>query len=283
MTTEDSFRGGVAVITGAGSGIGEGIARHAAALGMKLVLADIAVDRIERVAADIRAAGGEALTVPTDVRDPTALDRLAARTHEAFGPVRLLVNNAGIETLGFIWELSIERWEQTLDINIHGVIHGVRAFVPGMLESGQPAYIANLSSIGGLGMSPVQSAYILSKHAVLAFTECLSLEMQLLGKPIHVSAVMPGPVASRIFEDANGQDGPAIVVGHRKIMNEMLAEHGITPLEAGRIILDGIAAKQFFVSTHPEMTLRMARDRAHHLAELTAPELNDELRAILGR
>jgi len=283
MNTETAFRGGAAVITGAGSGIGEGIARHAAATGMRVVLADIAVDRAEAVAGDIRAAGGQAMAVRTDVTDPAALDTLADKAYAEFGDITLLVNNAGIETLGFVWELSVERWEQTLGVNIHGVIHGVRAFAPRMLASSRETYIANVSSVGGLGMMPVQTPYILSKHAVLSFTECLHLEMQLQPKPVNVSVVLPGPVATRIFEDANGADAEPVVAGHREIMRRMLVDQGITPLEAGRIILEGIAAKQFWVSTHPDMTAAFAKRRADHLAGLTDPAMNAEMRAIMQR
>jgi NAD(P)-dependent dehydrogenase (short-subunit alcohol dehydrogenase family) len=283
MDAKEAFAGGAAVITGAGSGIGEGIARHAASLGMRIVLADIAVDRAEKVAADIRADGGEALVVPTDVSDPAALDRLADQAYAAFGDIRLLVNNAGIETVGFIWELSVERWERTLGVNIHGVIHGCRAFAPRMLASPDRTYIANVASVGGLGMMPVQTPYILSKHAVLSFTECLYLEMQLQPKPVSVSAVLPGPVATRIFADANKGGEGAAGEGHRRIMDQMLASGGITGLEAGRIILDGIAAGDFWVSTHPDMTAVMARARADHLAGLTTPAMNDQMRQILGR
>lgn len=283
MSAETIFKDGAAVITGAGSGIGEGIARHAAAIGMRVVLADIAVDRAEGVAKAIRDAGGSAIAVRTDVADPTALDRLAEHAYAEFGDITLLVNNAGIETLGFAWELSAERWEQTLGVNIHGVIHGVRAFAPRMLKSPRETYIANVSSIGGLGMMPLQTSYILSKHAVLSFTECLYLEMQLQPRPVNVSVVLPGPVATRIFEDANGADAEPVVAGHREIMRQMLADQGITPLEAGRIILDGIAAKQFWVSTHPDMTAASVRNRADHLAGLTAPVMNEAQRAIMKR
>jgi NAD(P)-dependent dehydrogenase (short-subunit alcohol dehydrogenase family) len=283
MSAETAFKDGAAVITGAGSGIGEGIARHAAALGMRVVLADIVLDRAERVAEDIRAAGGQAIAVRTDVTDPAELDRLADRAYAEFGDVTLLVNNAGIETLGFVWELSVERWEQTLGVNIHGVIHGVRAFAPRMLKSARETYIANVSSVGGLGMMPVQTPYILSKHAVLSFTECLYLEMQLQPKPVNVSVVLPGPVATRIFEDANGADAEQVVAGHREIMRRMLVDQGITPVEAGEIILDGIAARQFWVSTHPDMTAEFARRRADHLAGLTDPAMNAEMRAIMMR
>ncbi|HLG87016.1 MAG TPA: SDR family NAD(P)-dependent oxidoreductase [Alphaproteobacteria bacterium] len=282
MAVKQGFAEGAAVVTGAGSGIGEGIARHAASLGMHVMLADVAIERARRVAADIRDAGGSAMAERIDVRIPGELDQLAARAYDKFGDVRLLVNNAGIETVGYSWEIPAERWEETLDVNIHGVIHGVRAFVPRMLASGKPAYIANVASIGALGMMPVQTAYILSKHAVLSFTECLRLEMSLLGDPISISCVLPGPVATRIFEDANRDDKPE-VAHHRKLMHDMLASEGITPLEAGRIILDGIAAKNFWVSTHPEITAQMAKDRAAHLADLTTPELTERTRSLLPR
>ena len=278
----DVFRGGVAVITGAGSGIGEGLARTAAELGMQVALADIAVDRIERVAADIRAQGGSAITIPTDVADPAAIDRLAATVHEQLGDVRLLMNNAGIEVLGLAWELPTEVWERAIRIIVLGVIHGVRAFVPLMIAAGKPAFIGNLSSIGGLGMMAIQTPYILSKHAVLSFSECLRMEMDLVGAPISVSAVLPGPVSTRIFDEAATGRDRAQIEGHRKVMNEMIRGAGsMTGKQAAEVILAGIAAREFFVSTHPEITAQMAKQRAEHLATLSTPTLNEEARALL--
>lgn len=275
------FRGGVAVITGAGSEIGEGLARLAARQGMRVVLADVALDRAEQVAEEIRAGGAEALAVHTDVSEPEALDRLAAVTHESFGDVTLLVNNAGIETLGYVWELPAALWEKTLNINIHGAIHGVRAFVPRMLEAGKRAWIANTSSIGGLGIMPIQTSYVLSKHAILSFSECLFLEMQVKQAPIHVSAILPGPVATRIFEDSKtGQD--PVNARHREIMRNMLKSDGITGYEAAERILPQIAEGKFWVSTHPETTREFAGNRARHLAALADPALPPEVLTGLG-
>ena len=276
------FGGGVAVITGAGSGIGEGLARHAATLGMKVVLADISRARNEAVAQEIRAGGGEALTVETDVSDPAALDRLAARVHEHWGDVRVLVNNAGIETLGFSWELSAADWERTLGINIHGVIHGVRAFAPRMIASGKPGFIANVSSIGGLSMMPLQTSYILSKHAVLSYSECLSMEMQLINSAVQVSAILPGLVATRIFDDASSGSAD-IAAQHRELMHGMLQDGGISPREAASRIFTQIADGEFWVSTHPEMTAECARNRAAHLVGLQRPQVTPEMLAILGK
>lgn len=277
----NNLQGGVAVITGAGSGIGEGLARYAAELGMKVVLADIAQDRIDKVADEIRSQGGEALAVNTDVGNPESLDCLAHTVYERYGDVRLLINNAGIETLGFVWEIPASLWDKTLDINIHGAVHGVRAFAPRMIAGGKPAFIANTASIGGLGSMPVQTPYILSKHALIAFSECLALEMQVKQAPIKVSAILPGPVATRIFADSKISDDP-VSAYHQQVMNGMLEAQGISGSEAARRILPQIAEGKFWVSTHPEITAGFAAQRAAHLADLQTPALSDDLKAMLG-
>lgn len=282
MSTQSVLGGGVAVITGAAGGIGEGLAQVAAELGMRLVLADIAADRLQDVAGRLAAAGAEVLPVTTDVRNPAALDRLAEQAYQRFGEVRLLINNAGIEALGLTWELSAEQWNRVVEINVLGVIHGVRAFAGRMVAAGKPAFISNVSSIGGLSMMPVQTPYILSKHAVLSFSECLHLEMEQIGAPIHVSAVLPGAVSTRIFDDAPGGSNPKSVDGHRTAMKHVLSAHGMAPVDAARLILDQIAEGRFWVSPHPELMRESAERRAAHLAGLTTPALTAEGRALLG-
>ena len=150
-----------------------------------------------------------------------------------------------------------------------------------MIDAGEQAFIANTSSIGALGIMPVQTSYILSKHAVLAFSECLYLEMQLKQLPISVSAILPGPVATRIFTDSAGTDDE-VSRFHRKVMEDMLADNGMTGREAAKIILPQIAAGEFWVSTHPEMTGEYAANRARHLTALSAPALPPEVLASLG-
>ncbi len=277
----DGWEGGVAVVTGAGSGIGEGIVRAAAARGMKVVIADIAADRAEEVAAFIRAAGGAALAVATDVSDAAALDRLAERAYDAFGDVTLLVNNAGIEMLGHVWDIPAETWDKTIAVNILGVIQSVRAFAPRMIAAGKRGWIANVGSVGSLGMMPIQTPYMVSKHAVLSFSECLALEMEMIGAPISISCVLPGPVATRIFDDAVEGDEGRASGKHRLIMADMLRLHGLTPEQAGEIILDGIAAGQFWVPTHPELTEAMAKARADYLTGDHRPRLSEESRSLL--
>jgi NADP-dependent 3-hydroxy acid dehydrogenase YdfG len=275
------FGGGVAVVTGAGSGIGEGIARHAAALGMKVALADIAAARIDAIARELRDAGLDAMAVSTDVSKPEALDALAATVHEAWGDVRLLVNNAGVETMGFAWELPVEVWERTLNVNIHGVIHGVRAFAPRMIASGADCVIANLSSIGGLSVMPLQTPYILSKHAVLAFSEGLALEMLLKKTRVQVSAVLPGPVLTRIMRDA-ASGGDELTAHHLAAMQQMLEAAGVTPDAAAQSIFDQLTTGEFWVSTHPDMMRQMGAARARLLESLSQPSLDGGMLALLG-
>lgn len=281
MTAEQIFSGSTAVITGAGSGIGEGLARVAARLGMNVVLADIARDRVERVATDIAATGAQTLAMATDVTDVDALERLAEAAWDRFGEVRLVINNAGIETIGFSWDVPAETWDRAIDINIRGVVHGSRIFARRMLEAGTAGYIANVASVGALGMMPTQAPYMMSKHAVLSFTECLFLEMQLKQAPIKVSAVIPAQVATRIFQDAPAHSGSDFGEKQRDIMHSMIRDMGLTPEQAGALIMDGIASGEFWVSTHPETTAHMAAARAQYLAALSTPMLADEARALV--
>jgi NAD(P)-dependent dehydrogenase (short-subunit alcohol dehydrogenase family) len=276
----DLLSGGVAVITGAAGGIGAGLARAAASRGMKLVLADIAAAPLFAIGAELQAAGSEVLAVPTDVADPAALDRLAAATFERFGPVRLLVNNAGIESVGNIWEFSAAQWERAIRINVLGPVHGVRAFAPEMVAAGEPAFIANVASLGALGMMAQQTPYIMSKHAILSFTECLSLEMSRAAPAIRISAVLPGPVATKIFADAQEGAAPG-AHKHKALMEDLITAYGMPPDQAGKIILAQIAAGQFWVTTHPDMLAAYAEKRAAHLTARATPALTPEAIALL--
>src|ERR1700758_1481739 len=210
------FSGGIAVVTGAGAGIGAGLARYASQLGMTVVLADIDAGAVGALRDELCAAGGTAVDVVCDVRDPDALQRLAETTYRDVGPVRLLVNNAGIEQFGYLWDTPVANWQRIVDINISGVFYGVRAFLPKMMAGGEQAWVWNLSSVGGVVAIPLQASYIASKHAVLALTESLYLDVQSAGHGhhIHVQAVLPGPVVSNIFESAGGvESGEARDVG----------------------------------------------------------------------
>ncbi len=197
-----AFTGGVAVITGAGAGIGEGLARYAATqLDMTAILADIDVAAIEKLSRELNGLGARAVAMATDVRDASSVDGLAARTHDEWGDVRLLVNNAGVEQFGYLWDTPVQNWKRLVEVNINGVFHGIRSFVPRMLarRDGPASYVLNLSSLGGVGAAALQAPYIMSKHAVLSITECLHLEILMVGANVRVAAVLPGIVTSNIF------------------------------------------------------------------------------------
>lgn len=279
--TED-FVGGVAVITGAAGGIGEGLSRRASALGMKVVVADISEQRAEALAKELREQGGEAMALRVDVSKPEELDRLAAHVHASWGDVRLLVNNAGIETIGLTWEIPTARWEQTLNVNIHGVVHGVRAFAPRMLKSGRPACIANLASVGSFGVMPTQTAYIITKHAIQAFSECLYLEMQMAGKPIQVSTIVPGMVKTQIFDAKAGDGEPEGAEQHREVMRDLMVNYGMDLAEACEVIFDKLMAGHFWIDTQPDMTRDMIAGRIAFLKAREAPQLAPMARSILG-
>lgn len=278
----EAFTGGVAVITGAGGGIGAGLARRAGAIGMKVVLADISLERAEAVAAELRATGAAAMAAAVDVSRPEELDRLADHVHAVWGDVRLLVNNAGIETIGMSWEIPAARWEQTLNVNIHGVVHGVRAFAPRMLASGKPACIANLASTGSFYVMPTQTAYIMTKHAIEAYTECLYLEMQMTGKPVQVSSIIPGMVKTGIFDAEAGAGEPEGARRHRAVMRDLMANYGMDLTEAATVIFDKLAAGRFWVDTQPEMTDDAVGARIAFLTKRANPELAPLGRSLLG-
>ncbi len=278
---ERVFSGGVAVITGAGAGIGMGLARRCGEIGMTVVVTDIDKAKAEKVAAEIVAAGGKAEAIQVDVSKPEALDALAQDVFDRHGAVRLLINNAGIETIGYTWEIPTARWETTLNVNIHGVVHGVRAFVPHMLRVGQEAWIANLASIGAFGQMPTQTAYIMSKHAIQSFSECLYLEMQVAKAPINVSSIIPGMLKTSIFDAEAGKGEPESAAKHRATMAHMMASYGME-LDVGcKRIVAKLAAKDFWVDTQPEMTDQSVNGRIAFFQGREAPELNDTTRQLL--
>ncbi|MCV7067249.1 SDR family NAD(P)-dependent oxidoreductase [Mycolicibacterium farcinogenes] len=281
MNAREVFGGGVAVITGAGAGIGAGLARHANRLGMTVVLVDIDDAAIADLRDEIRAAGGSAIDVVCDVRDADAVQALADQVYRDVGPVRLLVNNAGVEQFGYLWDTPVENWRRVVDINISGVFHGVKAFLPKMLAGGAPAWVWNLSSIGGVAVVPLQAPYIMSKHAVLALTECLHLEVQSAGHDhhLHIQAVLPGAVVSNIFESAGGvESGDARAAeGQRAAMLDIKAE-AMDPLAAAEVVFDQAAEGRFYLLTQPDYVGSAMTERARVLSRQEAPHLRTERR-----
>ena len=277
MSAHETFRGGVAVITGAGAGIGAGLARHASQLGMAVVLADIDTGAIATLRDELSAAGGTAIDIGCDVRDPDALQDLADRVYRDVGPVRLLVNNAGIEQFGYLWDTPLPNWRRVVDINISGVFFGVRAFLPKMMATAEQTWVWNLSSVGGVVAIPLQAPYIMSKHAVLALTECLRLDVQSAGHDhhVHIQAVLPGAVVSNIFEAAGGVDADAgdiaAAEAQRSAMLDIKAA-AMDPLAAAETVFEQAAEGRFYLLTQQSVASAMT-ERANVLAAQRPPAL----------
>lgn len=196
----ERLQGRVAVVTGGASGIGRALAETFGREGMKVVLADVESGALVETARALGAAGVEVLAVETDVTKPDEVDRLAAKTLDAFGGVHLVCNNAGVFAGGLSWSQPLADYRWVLGVNMWGVIHGVHTFVPIMLERGEEGHVVNTASMAALTANPYAAAYHMSKHAVLAFSEVLYHELRGLGAKIGVSALCPEAVATRIDE-----------------------------------------------------------------------------------
>ena len=223
----------VAVITGAASGIGAGLAKQAVALGMKVVLADRDQAGLEKIAQEL---GDQALAVVTDVTSQASLDALADKAYAAFGQIDMLFNNAGVLTTGNCWEISDAQWQQAWQVNVNGIVNGLRTFVPRLLKADRPARIINTASVGGFLPSPLMSPYSATKFAVVALTESLVNELATLNPQIKVSLLAPGPVKSAIFREAPSEASAQF----HSLMTHMLDENGLDADEFARLVFEAI-------------------------------------------
>lgn len=194
----EELNGKVAVVTGGASGIGKAVALALAAESMKVVVADIEQPPLDSTVAEIEMAGGVASGVVCDVSEWESVDRLRARCESAFGPADVVMNNAGVAGGGSISMLDLKAWEWTLAVNLWGVIHGVKAFLPAMIERGS-GHVINTASIAGHLTSTGMGAYNASKHAVVAFSETLQQEMLEGDTGVGVTCLCPGFVATNII------------------------------------------------------------------------------------
>lgn len=246
----------VAVVTGAASGIGRGMAERFAAEGMSVVLADIEEEPLAELEIDLKRKGATVLSVRTDVSKATDVENLAERTYDTFGSVHILCNNAGVVCSRPIWEHTIEDWEWVLGVNLWGVIHGIRSFVPRMLAQETKCHIVNTASILGMVRGPGEGIYKVTKHGVVVLSETLADELAQKGSEIQVHVLCPGWVRTGILEsDRNRPDKPQkpsveSIGGVRNARLEM--EAGMFPEEVADHVYKAIQTGTFYIFTHPE-------------------------------
>ena len=252
----------VAVITGGASGLGLAMARRFAREGMKLALADIEEEALRRVEQEFRKASIPVLAIRTDVSRGHDVERLAEKTLATFGAVHVVCNNAGVAPGGAVWESTVADWEWVLGVNVWGVIHGVRVFVPIMLRQDTPCHVVNTASVAGLLSMPGMGIYCVSKHAVVTLSECLHHDLAERGSKIGVSVLCPAyvptgiidsernrpallrnPPRARTPEDLEREEQMRHAVQSGRISAEMVAE----------MVLDAIRQERFYIFTHPRI------------------------------
>jgi len=208
----DQLAGQTAVVTGAANGIGLAIVEAFVGEGMRVVMADVDEVHLGAQAARLRNQGADIHAVPVDVRDSDAVDRVGRAAIERFGTLHVAVNNAGVVMMGNSWEITLEEWHRVLDIDLWGVIHGIRTFVPLILASGQEGHVVNIASMAAvLPMSQV-GPYTVAKHGVLGLSDVLRAEFEALAAPVGVSVVMPGLI--RTAMNPIGTVEPSAVAGN---------------------------------------------------------------------
>lgn len=259
-----TFRDKVAVITGAASGIGRAMADRCAREGMRVVLADVEAPALAQAEAEIKEAGADVLAVLTDVSQAGDVEALARKTLEAYGAVHLLCNNAGVAAGSTAWESTIHDWQWVLGVNLWGILHGLRVFLPIMLDQDAEGHIVNTASVAGLISYAPEAPYHLTKHAVVALSEKLYYDLAQRGAQVQVSVLCPGLVNTRIMDAARNRprelqnDPPTTaltpeVVAAVKAYRQAI-EAGMSPDEVADRVFQAIREGQFYILTHPEFT-----------------------------
>jgi len=273
------FKGKVAVITGAASGIGYALASRCVSEGMKVVLADVDEERLAQTETEFSGLGGSVLAVRTDVSKRNDVEELALRTIDAFGQVHLLFNNAGVAAGGAPWEATWNDWEWIIGVNLWGVIHGVKVFTPLMMAQNAECHIVNTSSAAGLVVGNGSAPYAVTKHAVVALSECLYLSLQQRNSMVKVSVLCPGLVHTNI--DSGERNRPAELRNEPvEITPQMQAglaafkaalEASMSPVRVADVVFEAIQNEQFYVLPRPEW-IEAVQLRTDNLLRMENPQ-----------
>ena len=257
------FRGKVAVVTGAASGIGRAMAERFAAEGMKVVLADVEKGALAQAAAEMKAGGATVLAVPTDVSRAADMEALARKTIDAFGTVHVLCNNAGVPpVVAPTWELTEADWQWVLGVNLWGVLHGIRVFVPIMLTQDSEGHVVNTASVAGLLSAPWAATYDVAKHGVVTLSESLHRELAAVGSKLKVSVLCPAWVKTQLMDGnrnrpaaLRNERGPAAAAPQAVLMEQavrQLVAAGTEPAAIADRVVNAIMDEQFYILPHPE-------------------------------
>ncbi len=271
--------GKVAFVTGGASGMGLAMVRSFAAAGMKVAVADIEQQALDRVAEEFAGTNSEVITLPLDVTDRAAMERAADATEEAFGKVHVVCNNAGVAVGGAVDEMSYADWDWVLGVNVGGVVNGVQTFARRMEAHGEGGHFVNTASMAGHIAVPGLSVYTASKFAVVGLSEVMRAD--LASKGVGVSVLCPGVVKTNIFD--SGRNRPTSLTGERDTASlvltanagddaeraaglKQLLDNALDPAVVGDMVLHAILTDEFYIFTHPEIS-EATRGRSQEMAD----------------
>ena len=244
---------------------------------MRVVMADVEAPALDDAVAEVRALGADAVGIRTDVSRADEVQALADQTFERFGATHLLCNNAGVFQAGVVWQRTQADWDWVMGVNVWGILHAIRAFVPRMLEQGTDAHIVNTASMAGLISVAYSGPYVVSKFAAAALTECLAHDLRVQESTIGVSCLVPGLVDTRIADSTrNRPDEPPSEVtapDHHfvaEVLKEQTSTGGRPPDEVAEIVFDAVRARQFWIPTTDRFE-SLVRDRYDALLDRLMP------------
>jgi NAD(P)-dependent dehydrogenase (short-subunit alcohol dehydrogenase family) len=255
------FKDRVAVVTGGASGIGRAMALRFAREGMRIVLADIEQSALERTQAEFRGMGYTAIGVRTDVARAEDVEALAQHALREFGAVHVVCNNAGVAPAGLVWEHTRKDWEWAMGVNVWGVIHGVRVFAPILLGQDAEGHIVNTASVAGLLSLPGMGLYCVTKHAVVALSECLHHDLVAHSDKVRCSVLCPAYVSTRISESERNRP-EALRDDRVKSEEDRTREEQLRhAVQSGRIsaeqvadmVFDAILTRRFYILPHQKI------------------------------